>query len=233
LDVDHQKIDQLRQGVITMYEPGLEPLVLKNIASKNLEFTSDYKYAIDNSDIIFICVGTPSDQDGSADLKYVLQVAAEIGRTMNEYKIIVGKSTIPVGTSEKVGKTIKSTLVERGVNIGFDVAFSPEFMKEGTAVDDMMKPDRVVIGADNPVVGALLKELFEPFTLNNRPIILTEIRSAEMIKYASNCFLATKITFMNQIADICEQVGANVDQVRNGMGTDQRISPKFLYSGVR
>lgn len=232
LDVDANKINLLNNGVITMYEPGLEDLVKRNVESGNLCFTTDYKKAINESDIIFICVGTPSDKDGSADLKYVLKVANQIGETMDKHKIVVGKSTIPVGTSEKIQKTIAAALEKRGASYNFDVAFSPEFMKEGTAVDDMMKPDRVVIGADNDVVALLLKELFEPFTLNNRPIILTDVRSAEMIKYASNCFLATKITFMNQVADICEKVGANVDEVRRGMGTDLRISPKFLYAGT-
>jgi len=232
VDVDEKKVQDLTNGIIEMYEPKLEELVKRNVDHKRLTFTSQIENAIDNNDLIFVCVGTPSDKDGSADLKYVLQVAKDIGKYMKEHKIIIGKSTMPVGSSSLIQETIQATLDERGEKLSFDVAFSPEFMKEGTAVDDMLRPDRVVIGTDDDKVALILKELFHPFCINHSPIIITDIYSAEMIKYASNCFLATKITFVNEMADICKKVGADIDQVRRGMGTDSRISDKFLYSGL-
>ena len=230
LDLDVKKIHKLNSGVIPIFEPGLEDLIHRN--NKQMIFTTDIELAISNNDILFICVGTPQCTDGSADLKYVLSVAKSIGKYMTVSKIIVNKSTVPIGTADLVHKTIQEELNKRNLILSFQVVSNPEFMREGCAVEDVLKPDRVVIGTDDKKTGLFLKRLYEPFVLNGNPIVITDIRSAEMIKYASNCFLAMKISFMNEIANICEKVNANVLEVRKGMATDHRIGDKFLYSGI-
>lgn len=228
LDLDEEKIQQLKENKIPIYEPGLEDLIKRN--SKNFIFTTDIEQAIQSNDILFICVGTPSCVDGSADLKYVLTVAESIGKHMTSSKIIVDKSTVPIGTADLVAETIQKQLVERKVKCNFHVVSNPEFMREGCAVEDVLHPDRVVIGTNDVPTGLTLKRLYEPFVLNGNPIIITDVRSAEMIKYASNCFLATKISFINEMANICEKVGADVLEVRKGMSADHRIGDKFLYA---
>lgn len=230
LDLDENKIQQLQEGKIPIYEPGLEELIKRN--PQNFNFTTNVEQAIQNNDILFICVGTPSCTDGSADLQYVLSVAESIGKHMNSSKIIVDKSTVPIGTADLVTETIQKQLNERKVKYNFHVVSNPEFMREGCAVEDVLHPDRVVIGTNDVPTGLTLKRLYEPFVLNGNPIIITDIRSAEMIKYASNCFLATKISFINEMANICEKVGADVLEVRKGMSADHRIGDKFLYSGI-
>lgn len=229
-DVDANKIEQLQNGIIPIFEPGLDTIIERNF--EQLIFTTSIEQAIQESDIIFICVGTPSDIDGSADLQYVIQVASDIGKYLNGYKIVVDKSTVPIGTADKVKSTIQRILNDRGIDYKFDVVSCPEFMREGCAVEDCLRPDRVVIGASDDRVALVLKELYEPFMMNGNPIIITDVRSAEMIKYASNCFLATKISFMNEVANLCEVVGADVTEVRRGMGADKRIGDKFLYAGL-
>ena len=230
LDLDENKIQQLQEGKIPIYEPGLEELIKRN--TQNFIFTTNVEQAIQNNDILFVCVGTPSCTDGSADLQYVLSVAESIGKHMNSSKIIVDKSTVPIGTADLVTETIQKQLTERKVKYVFHVVSNPEFMREGCAVEDVLHPDRVVIGTDDVPTGLTLKRLYEPFVLNGNPIIITDIRSAEMIKYASNCFLATKISFINEMANICEKVGANVLEVRKGMAADHRIGDKFLYASL-
>lgn len=233
VDVDKNKIERLRAGDIPIYEPGLESIVKKNAALGNLSFTTELSECLNEADIVFSAVGTPSDVDGSADLKYVFSVAREVGRLLEKEIVFVTKSTVPVGTAKKVRECISATMrLTKGREIDFHVASNPEFLKEGSAVQDFMKPDRVVIGVDDEYSENLLRELYKPFVIDNEnKIIVTDIPSAEMIKYASNAMLATRISFMNEIAAVCEKVGANVDNVRRGMGTDGRIGNKFLYAG--
>lgn len=231
IDIDEKKIEALRQGVIPIYEPGLDDLVLKNVKAGRLKFSTSLPDVINEQEIIFTAVGTPPDEDGSADLKYVLQVAKTIGENLNRYLVVVTKSTVPVGTSKKVYDTIKSELVKRGVDVPFDVASNPEFLKEGNAIKDFMSPDRVVIGVDSDKAKKILTKLYKPFLINNFRVIFMDIPSAEMTKYAANSMLATRISFMNDIANLCELVGADVDKVRAGIGSDTRIGRKFLYAG--
>jgi len=232
VDNDPRKIDMLLHGKIPIWEPGLEDMVKRNHAENRLSFTGDIKKAVDESLILFIAVGTPPDEDGSADLQYVLQVARDIARHMTEYKIIVNKSTVPVGTADKVIAAINEVLAERKVDIKFDVVSNPEFLKEGAAIDDFMKPDRVVVGTDKPEVGEIMKDLYAPFNRSMDRVIVMSIRSAEMTKYAANAMLATKISFINEIAVLCEKLGADVSEVRIGIGSDTRIGYKFIYPGV-
>ncbi|MDE6482366.1 MAG: UDP-glucose/GDP-mannose dehydrogenase family protein, partial [Rikenellaceae bacterium] len=231
VDVDAAKIERLRRGEVPIYEPGLEDMVLRNYKAGRLKFTTDLKEVLDDVEVVFSAVGTPPDEDGSADLRYVLEVARTIGRNMNGYKLVVTKSTVPVGTAEKVKNAVREELERRGVDIEFDVASNPEFLKEGDAVDDFMKPDRVVVGVDNDRARAIMERLYKPFMMNNYRMIFTDIPSAEMIKYAANSMLATRISFMNDIANLCEIVGADVNMVRKGIGSDSRIGSKFLYPG--
>ncbi|WP_353662540.1 UDP-glucose/GDP-mannose dehydrogenase family protein [Hydrogenimonas sp. SS33] len=231
VDIDEKKIENLRNGIIPIYEPGLEAMVKENHAKGTLDFTTDIKEALQKSDIIFIAVGTPQGEDGSADLQYVLKVAEEIGRHMVHPMIVVDKSTVPVGTADKVKAVIQSELDKRGSDLAFDVVSNPEFLKEGSAIEDFMKPDRVVIGAESDAAMETMKELYAPFTHNHERFIGMDIRSAEMTKYAANAILATKISFMNEIANICERVGADVNRVRVGIGSDRRIGYSFIYPG--
>jgi len=232
IDIDQQKIDNLREGIIPIYEPGLEEMITRNMDKKRLSFSTSLAEEITNSDAVFISVGTPPDEDGSADLKHVLAVARECGRTMNDYKLIVTKSTVPVGTSQKVKEAVQQELDKRGVLIDFDVASNPEFLKEGAAIEDFLKPDRIVVGTESKRSEDLLSKLYKPFTLNGHPVIFMDIVSAEMTKYAANSMLATKISFMNDIANLCEIVGADVNNVRKGIGSDSRIGTKFIYPGI-
>ena len=231
VDIDKQKIQNLKNGKIPIYEPGLESMVLKNYKSKTLDFTTDIKCALEKSNIIFIAVGTPMSEDGSADLQYVLAVAKDIGKYLDKYTVIVDKSTVPVGTADKVKKEIYSQLIKRGVNIEFDVVSNPEFLKEGAAISDFMKPDRVVIGAENEKAMQVMKELYRPFTLNHERFIGMDIKSAELTKYAANAMLATKISFMNEMSQISQKVGADINMIRHGIGSDSRIGYSFIYPG--
>ena len=231
VDVDTSKIEKLKQGIIPIYEPGLEDMVHKNVEAGRLHFVTDLASVLDEVDVVFSAVGTPPDEDGSADLKYVLEVARTIGRNMNKYLVVVTKSTVPVGTAQKVKTTIRAELDKRGVNIDFDVASNPEFLKEGAAIKDFMSPDRVVVGVGSNRSREIMARLYKPFMLSSDRIIFTDIPSAEMIKYAANSMLATRISFMNDIANLCELVGADVNMVRKGIGTDARIGNKFLYAG--
>jgi UDPglucose 6-dehydrogenase len=231
VDVDHSKIDSLKQGIIPIYEPGLKEMVLRNQAEGRLSFTTEMAEAVQSSLVCFIAVGTPPGEDGSADLKYVLGVARDIGRAMNGFKIIVDKSTVPVGTADKVRAAVQEELAARKVNLEFDVVSNPEFLKEGAAIDDFMKPDRVVIGTDNVRTAEIMKELYDPFMRKQNRMIVMDIRSAEMTKYAANAMLATRISFMNQIANLCERMGADVAAVREGIGSDSRIGYDFLFPG--
>ena len=232
VDVDEAKIEGLKQGIIPIYEPGLKELVLRNCEEGRLTFTTDLDAAVKASLVNFIAVGTPPGEDGSADLKHVLNVARSIGRTMDGFKIIVDKSTVPVGTADKVRQAIAEEQAARGVAIEFDVVSNPEFLKEGAAIDDFLKPDRVVIGCDNVRTAEFMKELYSPFMRKSNRLIVMDIRSAEMTKYAANAMLATKISFMNQIANLCERMGADVAAVREGIGSDSRIGYDFLFPGV-
>ena len=231
VDIDEKKIASLKKGIIPIYEPGLEEMVLKNYKNNTLTFTTDAKSAIVNSHICFIAVGTPMGEDGSADLQYVLAVAKTIGESMEDYLVIVDKSTVPVGTADKVRETIQSALDTRGVTIKFDVVSNPEFLKEGAAIQDFMRPDRVVIGAESQKAFDMMHNLYAPFMKTRDRFITMDIKSAEMTKYTANAMLATKISFMNEIANICELVGADVNQVRNGIGSDSRIGYSFIYPG--
>lgn len=231
VDVNEEKIKNLQESIIPIYEPGLDEMVLRNKKEGRLNFTTDLTTCIDNVKIIFSAVGTPPDEDGSADLKYVLEVARTVGRVMNNYLVLVTKSTVPVGTAKKVKAVIQEELDKRGVNIEFDVASNPEFLKEGAAISDFMSPDRVVIGVESEKAKEVMSKLYRPTMLNNFRVIFTDIPSAEMIKYAANSMLATRISFMNDIANLCELVGANVNMVRKGIGSDSRIGSKFLYPG--
>ncbi len=232
VDVDGVKVDGLNRGVVPIFEPGLEPMVKANHASGRLVFTTDAEAAIAHGDVIFIAVGTPPDEDGSADLRYVLEVARTIGRHLSRPAVIVDKSTVPVGTADKVREAVATELLARGVDIGFSVASNPEFLKEGDAVNDCMRPDRIVIGASDPAAVEKLKRLYAPFNRNHERIVVMDVRSAELTKYAANAMLATKISFMNEIANIAERVGADVEMVRQGIGSDPRIGWHFIYPGA-
>ena len=231
VDIDSNKIEKLKNGVIPIYEPGLEDMVLRNVAAGRLNFTTDLCSVLDDVEVVFSAVGTPPDEDGSADLKYVLAVAKAFGQNINKYTIIVTKSTVPVGTANRVKETINAELALRGVSIDFDVASNPEFLKEGAAIKDFMTPDRVVVGTDSERAKKVMARLYKPFMLSGDRMIFTDIPSAEMIKYAANSMLATRISFMNDIANLCELVGADVNMVRKGIGADTRIGKKFLYPG--
>lgn len=231
IDVDTDKINKLKSGEMPIYEPGLEELVKRNVSYGRLNFTTDLTEVLDEVEVVFSAVGTPPDEDGSADLKYVLTVARQFGRNINKYTILVTKSTVPVGTAKKVKAAIQEELNKREVNIPFDVASNPEFLKEGAAIKDFMSPDRVVIGIESEKAEEMMSKLYQPFLLQNFRIIFMDIPSAEMTKYAANAMLATRISFMNDIANLCEQIGANVDHVRKGIGSDGRIGQRFLYAG--
>lgn len=232
VDVDTNKIENLKKGILPIYEPGLEALVTKNVAKGRLHFSTSLKDSIPSADVAFIAVGTPPGEDGSADLKYVIGVAQEIGQHMNSYGVIVTKSTVPVGTAEKVNEAIQQELSKRQLNIDYDVASNPEFLKEGAAIDDFLKPDRIVVGVSSSKAEEVMRKLYKPFLLNGHPIIFMDVPSAEMTKYAANSMLATKISFMNDIANLCEIVGADVNMVRKGIGSDARIGNKFIYPGI-
>ncbi len=231
VDVDTQKIEKLKNGIMPIYEPGLEELVRRNVEFDRLNFTTDLTEVLDDVEVVFSAVGTPPDEDGSADLKYVLAVARQFGQHINKYTILVTKSTVPVGTAKKVKAAIQEELDKRGVQVPFDVASNPEFLKEGAAIKDFMSPDRVVVGTESEKAREVMTRLYKPFLINNFRVIFMDIPSAEMTKYAANAMLATRISFMNDIANLCERVGANVDSVRKGIGTDTRIGTKFLYAG--
>ncbi len=232
VDVDLEKIEKLQKGEIPIYEPGLQEMALRNMNKGRLNFTTHLEKALEDCKVLFIAVGTPPDENGHADLQHVLSVARDCGRFMNDYLLIATKSTVPVGTSNKVKQVIREELDKRGLNIEFDVASNPEFLKEGAAVDDFLKPDRIVIGLDSPRAEELMKSLYKPFTLNGHPIIFMDIISAEMTKYAANAMLATRISFINDIANLCELVGANINMVRKGISSDPRIGSKFIYPGI-
>lgn len=232
VDIDPIKIQKLNQGVIPIYEPGLESMVLKNIKNKNLFFTTELDKALKDSEIAFIAVGTPMGDDGSADLQYVIEVAKSIGKLMQKRLIVVDKSTVPIGTADKVKSTIQKELDFRGSDLKFDVVSNPEFLKEGAAIDDFMKPDRVVVGVNSEYAKEKMKQLYNPFCMSRDRFISMDIRSAEMTKYAANSMLATKISFINEIANICEKVGADANKVRIGIGSDQRIGYSFIYPGA-
>ncbi len=231
VDIDEAKISNLREGIVPIYEPGLESMVLQNYERGTLSFTTNTQEAIENSNIVFIAVGTPMGEDGSADLQYVLAVAQSIGRYMNDYMVVVDKSTVPVGTADKVQLAIQNELDSRGVDTAFDMVSNPEFLKEGAAIEDFMKPDRVVIGAQNDRAVQIMRELYAPFMKSHERFIAMDIKSAEMTKYAANAMLATKISFMNEMSNICERVGADINKVRNGIGSDSRIGYSFIYPG--
>lgn len=231
VDVNEEKIQFLLDGQIPIYEPGLEELVKRNVEAGRLHFTTDLSSCLDNVEVVFSAVGTPPDEDGSADLKYVLAVAKTFGQNIHRYTILVTKSTVPVGTAQKVKETVRAELEKRGVDIVFDAASNPEFLKEGTAIKDFMTPDRVVVGTESEQAKKIMSRLYKPFMLSGERMIFTDIPSAEMIKYAANSMLATRISFMNDIANLCELVGADVNMVRKGIGSDTRIGKKFLYAG--
>jgi UDPglucose 6-dehydrogenase len=232
VDIDEKKIENLQNGIVPIYEPGLDEMLLRNMKKGRLRFTTSMTEALEDCEVLFIAVGTPPDEDGSADLKYVLAVAHECGKNMQDYLVIATKSTVPMGTAVKVKAAIQEELDKRGVNIPFDVASNPEFLKEGAAIDDFLKPDRIVVGLDSPRAEDIMKSLYKPFTLNGHPVIFMDITSAEMTKYAANSILATKISFMNDIANLCELVGADINMVRKGIGSDSRIGNKFIYPGI-
>lgn len=231
VDVDTEKIERIKRGEIPIYEPGLDELVLKNVKAGRLRFTTSLESVLNDQQIVFSAVGTPPDEDGSADLKYVLQVAKTIGKHLNKYMVVVTKSTVPVGTAKLVRQTIQTELDKRQADIKFDVASNPEFLKEGNAIKDFMSPDRVVVGVESEMAKEMLTRLYKPFLINNFRVIFMDIPSAEMTKYAANSMLATRISFMNDIANLCERVGADVNMVRAGIGSDTRIGRKFLYAG--
>ena len=232
IDVDKNKIERLKQGILPIYEPGLEEIVVKNYKNKRLTFSTSLKDNLQNARAVFIAVGTPPNEDGSADMKYVLNVAKEIGQNIQDYSVIVTKSTVPVGSSEIVRQAIQQELDSRNATIKFDMASNPEFLKEGAAVKDFMSPDRIVIGVDTDRAKEIMDTLYKPFLLNGYRIIYMDIPSAEMTKYAANAMLATRISFMNDVANLCEKVGANINHVRAGIGSDPRIGKKFLYAGI-
>lgn len=232
VDVNEQKIENLKKGILPIFEPGLDTIVKSNYSKERLNFSTNLSQAVKGAQVAFIAVGTPPGEDGSADLKYVLQVADTIGSCIDEYMIVVTKSTVPVGTAKKVKASIAAAMEKRGVQIDFDVASNPEFLKEGAAVEDFLKPDRIVIGVESDRAKEVLNRLYHPFVLNSHPVLFMDIPSAEMTKYAANAMLATKISFMNDIANLCELVGANVNEVRKGIGSDPRIGNRFIYPGV-
>ncbi|MBN2481240.1 MAG: UDP-glucose/GDP-mannose dehydrogenase family protein [Bacteroidales bacterium] len=232
VDIDKSKIEKLSKGIIPIYEPGLEPMVLRNVEKNRLVFSTSMKESLPDAAVIFIAVGTPPGEDGSADLRYVLEVAREIGQHMNDYKLVVTKSTVPVGTSKKIRETIRKELDKRQVKIKFDVASNPEFLKEGAAVQDFLKPDRIVLGLESENAKKILNRLYHPFMLTGHRIVYMDIASAEFTKYAANCMLATKISFMNDLANLCERVGADINSVREGIGSDPRIGNKFIFAGI-
>jgi len=232
IDKDDDKIEKLNQGIIPIYEPGLAPMIRRNVDSGRLKFSTDIKEALEGSEAVLIAVGTPPDEDGSADLKYVMAVAEDIGRYMTDYLLVITKSTVPIGTSEKVREKITSELAVRKASIDFDVASNPEFLKEGDAVNDCMKPERIIVGADSERAFRLIEKMYKPFVLNGHPVIFMDIPSAEMTKYAANAMLATKISFINDMANLCEKVGADINMVRRGIGSDSRIGNKFIYAGL-
>jgi UDPglucose 6-dehydrogenase len=232
IDIDQNKIDNLHKGILPIYEPGLDELVKRNVDKKRLHFSTSLKDSIQGAEVVFIAVGTPPDEDGSADLKYVLAVASSIGEHANNNLVVVTKSTVPVGTAEKVRGALKIQLEKRASNLNIYVASNPEFLKEGAAIEDFMKPDRIVVGVDRPEAEELMRKLYKPFLMNGHPIYFMDIPSAEMTKYAANAMLATKISFMNDVANLCEIMGADVNMVRKGIGSDTRIGTKFIYPGV-
>jgi UDPglucose 6-dehydrogenase len=232
VDIDAKKIENLKKGILPIYEPGLDELVTRNVQKGRLHFSTNLGQSIHDAEVAFIAVGTPPGEDGSADLKYVLAVATEIGKTMNHHLVVVTKSTVPVGTAQKVKNAVIAALNERGSDLAFDVASNPEFLKEGAAIDDFMKPDRIVVGVSSAKAEEIMHRLYKPFVLNGHPIIFMDIPSAEMTKYAANAMLATKISFMNDIANLCEIMGADVNLVRKGIGSDPRIGNKFIYPGI-
>jgi len=232
VDIDEKKIENLKKGIIPIYEPGLEVMVERNVSKGRLKFSTKLSENLDGVSVVFGAVGTPPDEDGSADLKYVLQVATDVGKHMNDYLLMVTKSTVPVGTAEKVRAAMKKALAERNADIDFDVASNPEFLKEGDAVNDFLKPDRIVVGVDSDKAHKVIEKLYKPFTMSGHPVIFMDIVSAEMTKYTANSMLATKISFMNDIANLCEIVGADVNAVRRGIGSDKRIGPYFIYPGT-
>jgi len=232
VDVDVKKIEGLKKGIVPIYEPGLEEMIERNIQKGRLHFTTELVSSLHDCEVIFIAVGTPPDEDGSADLKYVINVASEVGANMKDYILIATKSTVPVGTSEKVRAAVQEELDKRGSQVDFDVASNPEFLKEGAAINDFLRPDRIIVGTGSERAEKIMKKLYKPFTLNGHPIIFMDIPSAEMTKYAANAMLATRISFMNEIANLCEIMGANVDMVRKGIGSDPRIGSKFIYPGT-
>ena len=231
VDVNAERVENLKKGIIPIYEPGLTPLVQANVEAGRLQFTTDAELGVKHGRIQFIAVGTPPDEDGSADLQYVLAVAKTIATYMEEHRIIVDKSTVPVGTADKVSECVASVLAERGVAIPFDVVSNPEFLKEGAALADCQKPDRIIVGTDSPAVEEKMRELYAPFNRNHEKLIVMDVRSAELTKYAANCMLATKISFMNEIANLAERLGADVEKVRQGIGSDPRIGYSFIYPG--
>jgi UDPglucose 6-dehydrogenase len=231
-DIDVQKIEKLKKGVSPIYEPGLEELIASNTKDRRLEFTTDLKHTVESSELLFIAVGTPSDQDGSADLRYVLEVAKTIGQTMSTPKVIISKSTVPIGTYSKVKETIAHQLALRNLKIEFDVVSNPEFLKEGTAVEDCLRPSRVVVGVETPRAKEAMTRLYEPFVRNGHPILFMDPISSEMTKYAANAMLATKISFMNELSRVCEKTGADIAAVRQGIGSDPRIGYSFIYPGL-
>lgn len=231
VDNDLKKIQLLKSGKVPIFEPGLEPILIKNVEKGRLSFTNKIKEAVDRAEVIFIAVGTPPDEDGSADIKHVLEVASDIGKFLDHYVVVGTKSTVPVGTAEKIRNTIQSELKKREKNISFDIASNPEFLKEGSAVEDFLKPQRIIIGVDNEKAGEIMKRLYMPFLLNNRPVIFMDIPSAELTKYAANAMLATRISFINEIANLCELLGADINSVRKGIGSDSRIGNRFIYPG--
>ncbi|MBN2864233.1 MAG: UDP-glucose/GDP-mannose dehydrogenase family protein, partial [Bacteroidales bacterium] len=232
IDSDREKIKKLKEGTITIYEPSLEEMIERNVKKGRLFFSSDIAEGIREAEIVFIAVGTPAGEDGSADLKHVLVAAGEIGRAITKYLVVVTKSTVPVGTSEKIRKEIQYQIKKRKLKISFDMASNPEFLKEGAAVEDFLRPERIIIGVDNEKTGEMMKRLYLPFVLNNHPIYFMDIASAEITKYAANAMLATRISFINEIANLCDLLGADINHVRKGIGSDSRIGNKFLYPGT-
>ncbi|MBL0335808.1 MAG: UDP-glucose/GDP-mannose dehydrogenase family protein [Chitinophagaceae bacterium] len=232
VDIDQKKIENLNKGIIPIYEPGLEEMILRNMKKGRLAFSTSIADSIQDCEVMFIAVGTPPDEDGSADLKYVLSVARDCGKNINDYMLVVTKSTVPVGTSQKVKAAVQAELDKRNVSVEFDVASNPEFLKEGAAIDDFLKPDRIVVGLESQRAEDLMRSLYKPFTMNGHPVIFMDITSAEMTKYAANSMLAAKISFMNDIANLCEIVGADINLVRKGIGSDSRIGNKFIYPGI-
>src|SRR3954465_5149978 len=232
VDIDAKKIDGLKQGIIPIHEPGLDGLIKANVEAERLKFTTSAQEGVDHGLFQLIAVGTPPDEDGSADLKYVLAVARSIGEHMSEYKVVITKSTVPVGTSDKVGAGVAESLKKRGIDLEYDVVSNPEFLKEGAAIEDFMRPDRVVVGTDNPRVTELLRALYDPFTRSREKLIVMDLRSAELTKYAANAMLATKISFMNELSNLAERFGADIEKVRVGIGSDPRIGYHFIYPGL-